>query len=72
MQDFAEIWAQWGSFAYLGAAMGPAPNGIAGAAIALGAVFLPGLLLVTGMLPFWDGLRRRAMAQAAIREIGGD
>lgn len=53
--------------AYLGAAMGPAPSGIAGAAIALAAVFLPGLLLVTGMLPFWDGLRRRAMAQAAMR-----
>lgn len=53
--------------AYLGAVMGPAPGGIAGAAIALVAVFLPGLLLVTGMLPFWDGLRRRAMAQAAMR-----
>ncbi|MDI4664441.1 chromate efflux transporter, partial [Xanthobacter autotrophicus] len=53
--------------AYLGAAMGPPPNGIAGAAIALGAIFLPGLLLVTGMLPFWDQLRRRARAQAAMR-----
>ncbi|MCG5237719.1 chromate efflux transporter [Xanthobacter oligotrophicus] len=53
--------------AYLGAAMGPAPNGIAGAAIALIAIFLPGLLLVTGMLPFWDQLRRRTRAQAAMR-----
>ncbi|MDI4656873.1 chromate efflux transporter [Xanthobacter autotrophicus] len=53
--------------AYLGAAMGPAPNGIVGAAIALIAIFLPGLLLVTGMLPFWDQLRRRARAQAAMR-----
>jgi chromate transporter len=53
--------------AYLGAVMGPAPNGIAGAAIALVAVFLPGLLLVAGALPFWDALRQRALAQAAMR-----
>jgi chromate transporter len=53
--------------AYLGAVMGPAPNGVAGAAIALVAVFLPGLLLVYSMLPFWDALRIRPMAQAAMR-----
>lgn len=53
--------------AYLGAIMGPSPNGLAGAAIALVAVFLPGLLLVYGMLPFWDGLRRRPAAQSAMR-----
>lgn len=53
--------------AYLGAAMGPAPNGIAGAAVALVAVFLPGLLLVYGTLPYWDALRRRAGAQSAMR-----
>jgi chromate transporter len=53
--------------AYLGAVMEPAPNGVAGAAIALVALFLPGLLLVYGMLPFWDGLRARAPAQAAMR-----
>jgi chromate transporter len=53
--------------AYLGAAMGPPPNGIAGGAVALVAIFLPGLLLVYGMLPFWDGLRSRQTAQAAMR-----
>ncbi len=53
--------------AYLGAVMGPAPNGAAGAAIALIAIFLPGLLLVYGMLPFWDMLRARQSAQAAMR-----
>jgi chromate transporter len=53
--------------AYLGALVGPAPSGIAGAAIALVAVFLPGLLLVYGMLPFWDALRSRPTAQAAMR-----
>lgn len=53
--------------AYLGAVSAPAPNGIAGAAIALVAVFLPGLLLVYGMLPFWDALRARPAAQAVMR-----
>jgi chromate transporter len=53
--------------AYLGAAMGPAPNGIAGAAICLLAIFLPGLLLVTGALPFWDAFRARSVARAAMR-----
>ncbi|TSD84177.1 chromate efflux transporter [Mycobacterium sp. KBS0706] len=53
--------------AWLGAAMGPAPNGIAGAAIALAAIFLPGLLLLYGTLPYWDALRRRLGAQSAMR-----
>ena len=53
--------------AYLGALMGPAPNGPAGATIALVAIFLPGILLVYGMLPFWDAMRTRPAAQAAMR-----
>lgn len=53
--------------AYLGAIMGPAPNGIAGAGIALVAIFLPGMLLLLGVLPFWDHLRSRPLAQAAMR-----
>ncbi len=53
--------------AYLGAVMGPAPNGSAGAAIALVALLLPGMLLVYGMLPFWDAMRARPAAQAAMR-----
>lgn len=53
--------------AYLGAAMGPAPNGLAGALIALVAIFLPGILLVYGTLPYWDALRLRPAAQAAMR-----
>jgi chromate transporter len=53
--------------AYLGAVMGPTPNGLAGAAIALVAIFLPGLLLVFGILPFWDSLRPRPMVQAGMR-----
>lgn len=53
--------------AYLGAVMAAAPNGIAGATIALVALLLPGMLLVYGVLPFWDALRLRPAAQAAMR-----
>ena len=53
--------------AYLGAVMGPSPNGLAGASIALVALLLPGMLLVYGMLPFWDALRTRPAAQSAMR-----
>jgi len=53
--------------AYLGAVMQPGPNGLAGALICLIAIFLPGLLLVLGVLPFWHGLRRRKAARAAMQ-----
>ncbi|MHB2205728.1 chromate efflux transporter [Methylobacterium sp. CM6257] len=53
--------------AYLGAVAGPAPHGLAGSAIALVAIFLPGVLLVYGMLPYWDAFRTRPLAQAAMR-----
>jgi chromate transporter len=53
--------------AYLGAVMHTPPNGLAGAAIALVALLLPGMLLVYGMLPFWDAMRTRPAAQAAMR-----
>jgi chromate transporter len=52
--------------AYLGALVGPAPHGVAGAALGLVAIFLPGILILLGALPFWDGLRRRVAAQAAM------
>lgn len=38
-----------------------------GSAIALVAIFLPGVLLVYGMLPYWDAFRTRPLAQAAMR-----
>lgn len=53
--------------AYLGALSDVGPGGVAGAAIALVGVFLPGFLLLTGVLPFWNGFRRRAWAQALMR-----
>jgi len=53
--------------AYLGAVLGPAPNGIAGAVLALLALFLPGVLLLVGSLPFWDAFRSKAWAQSAMQ-----
>ncbi|WP_336070526.1 chromate efflux transporter [Nitratireductor rhodophyticola] len=50
--------------AYLGAVLGPVPNGLAGAAIALLAVFLPGFLLLLGIAPFWDRFRQFDAARA--------
>ncbi len=55
--------------AYLGAASGPVPNGVAGAALALTAIFLPAFLLVIGVLPFWDSLRTRPAFQSALLGI---
>jgi chromate transporter len=55
--------------AYLGAAMEPRPNGWSGAALCLIAVFLPSFLLVIGVLPFWEALRRRPVAQSALKGV---
>jgi len=55
--------------AYLGAIMGPEPNGWIGAALCLLAMFLPSFLLVIGPLPFWDDLRRQPWAQSALRGV---
>lgn len=52
--------------AYLGAIITPeAP--VLGATVALVAVFLPGMLLLVGVLPFWNRLRALSGATAAIR-----
>lgn len=52
--------------AYLGALAGEPPMGLAGAGIALTAIFLPGLLLVTAALPFWNQMRTSPLARAAM------
>jgi chromate transporter len=55
--------------AYLGAVLIPQPDGVAGGLLCLTAIFLPSFLLVIGALPFWDVLRRRPQAQAALRGV---
>ncbi|MGY6548515.1 MAG: chromate efflux transporter [Roseinatronobacter sp.] len=53
--------------AYLGALLEPAPNGALGATLALLAVFLPGALLLIGVLPFWDRFRSLSQTQALMQ-----
>jgi chromate transporter len=55
--------------AYLGSALNSPPNAIAGGLIALIAIFLPGLLILTGALAFWDGFRMKLGAQAVMRGV---
>ena len=55
--------------AYLGAVMLPAPNGALGGLLALVAIFAPSFLLVIGLLPIWDTLRRRQAMQAMLRGV---
>jgi chromate transporter len=51
--------------AYLGAIM----TGWVGAALCLVAIFLPGLLLVLGVLPFWASLGRGVLMRASLRGV---
>ena len=55
--------------AYLGAVGEPSPHGIAGAALGIAGIFLPGLLILLGTIPFWDTFRRRIGAQAVMRGV---
>lgn len=55
--------------AYLGAVAGPVPNGWAGGALALVAIFAPSFLLVAGSLPLWDALRTRGAFQGVLRGV---
>ena len=55
--------------AYLGAVATVPPSGIVGAAIALVGIFLSGMLILVGALPFWDEFRKRLSAQAVMRGV---
>ncbi|MBE5106942.1 chromate transporter [Bacillus thuringiensis] len=50
---------------YIGAVL----NGTLGAVIATIAIFLPAFLLVIGVLPFWDSIRRASYIQGALLGI---
>jgi chromate transporter len=52
--------------AYLGAIARPEPHGVGGALLGLCGIFFPGFLILLATLPFWDRLRRRPGAQAAV------
>jgi chromate transporter len=55
--------------AYLGTVVNISPNGVPGAALGLIGIFLPGILILLGTLPFWDSFRRGRSAQAAMRGV---
>lgn len=55
--------------AFLGAVTTSGPGGMAGASIALIAIFLPSALLVLGVLPFWERLRRIVGVQRALMGV---
>jgi chromate transporter len=58
------------SFAgFIGAAQEVAPGGWRGGLVALVAIFLPGMLLVPGVLPFWDRLKTLAGARGALSGV---
>ena len=55
--------------AYLGTVVSAEPHGLAGAALGLLGIFLPGMLVLLGVLPFWDSFRKRPNAQAIMRGV---
>jgi chromate transporter len=55
--------------AFLGAVTTSGPTGVAGAALALGAIFLPAALLIVGALPFWDALRTAPRVRRALMGV---
>jgi len=55
--------------AYLGTVVKVSPHGLAGAALGLTGIFLPGMLILLGTLPFWDSFRKRTVAQAVMRGV---
>jgi chromate transporter len=52
-----------------GALAGAPPAGLAGGAVGLAAIFLPGMLALIAALPFWRALRRETHAQNAMAGI---
>lgn len=52
--------------AYLGTAMNTVPRGWLGGLLCLLAIFLPSFLLVTGILPFWEDLRKNPRIRKAL------
>lgn len=55
--------------AYLGYLLRTPLHGVAGAVIALVAIFFPSFLLVTGVMPFWDALRTNPQLRGALAAV---
>lgn len=55
--------------AYLGAVMGPSPNGWLGGLICLAAIFLPSFFLAIGPLPFWNWFRQHPPMRSVLKGV---
>ena len=55
--------------AYLGARLPGSDGGLTGSILALGAIFLPGFLLVAGVLPLWRTIMSRPVAARAVAGV---
>jgi len=55
--------------AFVGVSMQGPAGGLLGGVIALVAIFLPGMLLVVGTLPFWSALRANRAMQATLKGV---
>lgn len=55
--------------AYLGTVANTSFRGVPGAVLGVVGIFLPGILILIGALPFWDVFRRRITAQALMRGV---
>lgn len=55
--------------AYLGAVAHTTPHGLAGAALGLIGIFLPGVLILLAALPFWESLRQRTYARSMMAGV---
>lgn len=53
--------------AFLGTSVNLGPGGVGGGVLALVATYVPSLLLVLGVMPYWDRLRAMPAAQGALR-----
>ncbi|MGE8353175.1 MAG: chromate efflux transporter [Pseudomonas protegens] len=69
MTGYASAQAMPGPLFSVAAFIGTALGGWPGALICLVAIFLPGFLLVIGVLPFWQTLRHRRDIQAALAGV---
>ena len=69
LAGYASAQAMPGPLFSVAAFLGAAIDGWSGAVVCLLAIFLPGLLLVIGVVPFWQRLRHRQGIQAALAGV---
>jgi len=55
--------------AYLGTVMQPAPSGWIGGVLCLTAIYVPSFLLLIGILPFWERLRKEIYVRHALMGV---